>query len=216
MMGYHNGNVPDARDRADGESRRGRTLLNRFLKRKEGAAAIEFALLSIPFFIILFATVETFIAFAGEQLLANANETLARKIRTGEITFEQGKSTDMKKVEFRAAFCAEIAILMTCSQTEAATPDKLYIDVRSFSSFDDIPISIPRVGSADSSDLDISSFDFAPGGAGTINIVRAYYRWEIITDLVRPYITNLRPAGQSMPSDYLMVATAVIRNENYP
>lgn len=46
-------------------------------------------------------------------------------------------------------------------------------------------------------------------------MVRAYYRWQVITDLVRPYVTNLRSAGSSMPNDYLMVATATFRNEDY-
>lgn len=46
-------------------------------------------------------------------------------------------------------------------------------------------------------------------------MVRAYYRWEVITDLVRPYVTKLRSAGDSMPRDYLMVATATFRNEDY-
>ena len=65
------------------------------------------------------------------------------------------------------------------------------------------------------SDLDPSSFDYKPGGPKSINIVRAYYRWEVMTDLVRPFITNIRKDGE-MPRDYLMVATAAFRNENYP
>ncbi|MEK1926592.1 MAG: pilus assembly protein, partial [Rhizobium giardinii] len=87
--------------------------------------------------------------------------------------------------------------------------------VRSFADFSQIPAAVPRVGGGDSSDLDTSGFKFAPGGPTTINIVRAYYRWEVITDLVRPYVTNLRPAGTSMPNDYLMVSTAAFRNEAY-
>ncbi len=50
----------------------------------------------------------------------------------------------------------------------------------------------------------------------TINMMRAYYRWEIITDLVRPYITTIRPSDGSMPSQYLIVATAAFQNEQYP
>ena len=100
---------------------------------------------------------------------------------------------------------------MTCSATEAKTPSKLFIDVRSFADFSQIPATLPRKNG----DLDTSGFQFAPGGPTTITIVRAYYRWEVITDLVRPYITNLRPAGTSMPKDYLMVATAAFRTESY-
>ncbi len=198
---------------ASGRRRKG--LFRRLFSERTGSSAIEFSLLALPFFIIIFASLETFAAFTGEQLLANATDTLARKVRTGEITFGLGKSTDMTEAQFRQAFCDEISIMMTCGVDEVKVPGKLYLDVRSFSDFSKIPSAVPRQGSATNGDLDTSGFKFAPGGPTTVNIVRAYYRWSVITDLVRPYVTNLRPAGSSMPNDYLMVATAAFRNENY-
>lgn len=186
-------------------------LFRRFLRRRDGATVIEFALLSVPFFMIVFASLETFVAFSAEQILANATENMARKIRTGEITFNLGKTSDMTPAQFRKAYCDEIAILMPCSASELATPNKLYIDVRSFSKFADIPKAIPLSGSA----LDTSAFKFAPGGKKSINIVRAYYRWDIATDLVRPYLSSIKSADGSQ-QNYLMVATAVIQNEDYP
>jgi Flp pilus assembly protein TadG len=47
-------------------------------------------------------------------------------------------------------------------------------------------------------------------------MLRAYYRWEITADLVRPYITTIRPTDASMPRQYLIVATAAFQNEQYP
>ncbi|MDB5523621.1 MAG: pilus assembly protein TadG [Rhizobium sp.] len=191
------------------------TLLSRFRKSRDGAAAIEFALLAIPFLMLIFATFETFLAFTGEQLMANAVDTMSRKIRTGEITFGLGKPTDMTESEFREAFCAEIAILRMCSSTEAATPAKLYLDVRQFTTFADMPKDIPRLSSAATSDLDTSEFAYAPGGPETKNMVRAYYRWQVMTDLVRPYLTNIRPANKIIPTDYLIVSTSAFQNEKY-
>jgi Flp pilus assembly protein TadG len=195
---------------------RRRGLLRRFWRRKDGATAIEFTILCIPFFMITFASIETFVAFTAEQLLANATETMARKIRTGEITYLQGKTSDMSAQEFRQAFCEEISILMPCSETEVNQPSKLWIDVRSFATFAEIPKAIPRKGTEQFGDLDTSGFAFSPGGKQTINIVRAYYRWEIVTDLIRPYVSNVRPEGDVAPKDYLIVATTVVQNENYP
>ncbi|THK36260.1 pilus assembly protein [Ensifer sp. MPMI2T] len=198
------------------KSRALRGPFRRLLGDRKGATAIEFALLALPFFVIVFASIETFVAFAGEQLLANATDTLARKIRTGEITFDDSSKLGfMTETQFRQAFCDEIAILMPCSATEAAERDKLYLDVRNITDLTQFPPAVPRVGSSSSSDLDTSGFQFAPGGAGAFTMVRAYYRWEVITDLVRPYVTDLRPAGSSMPRDFLMIATATFRNENY-
>jgi Flp pilus assembly protein TadG len=200
--------IPDVNDTAW-------TAFRRFRNNRDGAAAIEFALLAIPFLMLTFATIETFIAFTGEQLMANAVDTMARKIRTGEITFGLGKATDVTEVEFRQQFCEEISILSMCSDTEAATPAKLYLDVRQFASFADMPRGVPKVSSADYSDLDTSEFAFSPGGPDTSNMVRAYYRWQVITDLVRPYITNIRPGGTVLPTDFLIVSTAAFQNEEY-
>ena len=188
-----------------------RRLWRRLRRSRDGAAAIEFAILAIPYFLIIFAIIETFVAFYAEQLV-----NMARELRTGRITYNLGRTTDMTEGQFRQAFCNEISILITCSETEITTPSKLYIDVRTFPTFGDIPGEIPRVSTADFSDIDPSSFDFAPGGPKSINMVRALYRWQVMTDLVRPYITTIRPADGSMPKDFLISATTAIRNEDYP
>jgi len=191
-------------------------LLARLRRSRDGTAAIEFGLLAFPFFLLIFATIEAFIAFAGEQLLENAVDTLGRQIRTGQITaFDPSRSTYLSEEEFRAEFCAEISLMIKCAAEEDPTDQKLYLDVREFASFADIPNYIPKVSGEQFADLDPTGFAYNPGGPQSINIVRAYYRWEVMTDLVRPFITNIRKDGE-MPRDYLMVATAAFRNENYP
>lgn len=188
----------------------------RFFRSRDGAAAIEFAILSLPYFLIVIAILETFLAFTGEQVVANATDTLGRKLRTGRITYNLGRPTDMTQAQFRQAFCDEISVLIRCSGTEVATPAKLYLDVQTYANFSAIPRTIPRVSTAAYADLDTSKFKYTPGGPGTINMLRAYYRWEIMTDLVRPYLTTIRPAGGGMPRDFLIVSTAAFQNERYP
>lgn len=187
----------------------------RFRRSRDGSAAIEFGLLAFPFFLLIFATIEAFIAFAGEQLLENAVDTLSRQIRTGQITVGMGRATDLTEAQFRTKFCAEISLMIKCPATEDPADKKLYLDVREFASFAAIPNNIPKISNDQFSDLDPTGFAYDPGGPKSINIVRAYYRWEVMTDLVRPFITNIRKDGE-MPRDYLMVATAAFRNENYP
>lgn len=190
--------------------------MRRFARSSDGAAALEFALLALPYFLIIFAILETFIAFTGEQLITNATDTMARKIRTGQITNGLGRTTDLTQKQFRQQFCNEIALLISCSLAEVNTPTKLYLDVRKFSSFNLIPKNVPRKNASDPfSDIDTSSFGYTFGGPETINMVRAVYRWKIATDLVRPYITTIRPNGV-MPTDFLIVATAAVQNEKYP
>lgn len=192
-------------------------LWRKLARSSDGAAAIEFAILAVPYFLIVFAIIETFVAFAAEQLVTNAVNTLGRELRTGQITYNLNRSTtDMDVTKFRRAFCEEVNIMIQCSEEEIATPNKLYIDARTFTSFAAIPKTIPRKSTAAYSDIDPTSFKFTPGGPSSINMLRAYYRWQVITDLVRPFITTIRPADGSMPSDFLIVATTAFQNENYP
>jgi Flp pilus assembly protein TadG len=195
-----------------GNSRGPRRLLRRFRASDDGTAAIEFGILALPFFLLIFATIEAFIAFAGEQLLENAVDTMGRKIRTGQITYNQGKPTDMNATQFRTAFCSEIAVMMKCDNKDGSL---LNLDVRKFDTFAKVPKGIPRVGGVSNGDLDTTGFGYSPGGPGSINVVRAYYHWDVTTDLVRPYITNVN-SGSSGPDYYLMVSTAAVQNENYP
>lgn len=188
--------------------RRVRRALARFQRSRDGTAAIEFALLAFPFFLLIFATIEAFIAFAGEQLLENAVDTMARQVRTGQ-------AKNLSEDEFRTKFCAEISLMISCAKKEDPSDQKLYLDVREFASFAAIPNYIPKQSNDKFADLDPSDFDYSPGGPQSINIVRAYYRWEVMTDLVRPFITNIRKDGE-IPRDYLMVATAAFQNENFP
>lgn len=193
-------------------------LLKRLWKSSAGATAIEFAILALPFLMVVFATFETFLAFTGEQLVVNATDVMARKIRTGQITFNTGRATDMTETQFRQAICDQISLLISCSATEAATPSKLYVDLREFSTFANMPKTIPLIStnSGAGKDIDPSGFGFSPGGANSKNMLRVYYRWPIMTDLVRPYISNIQPQGASGNSEFLIVATSAFQNENYP
>ncbi|TWB47967.1 Flp pilus assembly protein TadG [Rhizobium sp. ERR 922] len=202
-------NIPHANT---GRARRSaRSSLRELVRSRDGTAAIEFALLAIPYFLIVFAIIETFVAFTAEQVVSNAVDTLSRQIRTGQIT-----AANTTSQQFRQAFCNQISVLITCSSTEVQTPANLYLDVESYSSFASMPTTIPRKSSTDPySDLSTTGFTFTPGGAKSLNMVRAYYRWQIITDLLRPYLTNVHPTDGSALV-YLIVATAAFQNENYP
>lgn len=180
-------------------------MLQRLRLSRDGTAAIEFAILALPFFLIVFAIIETFVAYAGEQLLENSVDTLAREIRTGEIT--NGNTTED---QFRAALCNEISIMMTCAASGAADQN-LYINVLQIDPNTTIPTDVPLKNG----DLDTTGFGFSPGKAQTYNMVRAYYRWPIVVDLVRPYLANVGKDGPDSGA-YLMVATAIVKNENYP
>lgn len=184
-------------------------------KSESGSTAIEFGILAIPFFMIIFATIETLLAFAGNQLLQNAVDVMSRKLRTGEITFNMGRpATDLNESEFRTAFCNEISIMLSCDQL-ASGDEKLLVDLQTVTNYASIDTAIPVVSNATFSQLDTTGFGYNPGGSGSINVLRVYYKWGIFLDLIRPYITNVRPEDGST-SYFLMIATTAFKNEGYP
>ncbi|OAE43353.1 TadE/TadG family type IV pilus assembly protein [Agrobacterium tumefaciens] len=183
-------------------------LLEKFGVSRDGTAAIEFAILAIPYFLVVFAILETFIAMMAEQVVVNATETMGRRLRTGQI------SSSISKADFRKNFCDEVSIMINCDG-EIEKEQKLYIDLRSFAAFKDIPTTIPLKAYGEYYDLDTAQFGFKPGGPETINMLRVYYRWRVVADIIRPYLTKIRPVDGSMPSHFLIVATSAFVNEKY-
>lgn len=58
-------------------------------RREDGAVAIEFALIAIPFFALLFGIIELAIVFFLNSSLEGATFEAARKIRTGQFTGDE-------------------------------------------------------------------------------------------------------------------------------
>ncbi|MEM9104523.1 MAG: TadE/TadG family type IV pilus assembly protein [Pseudomonadota bacterium] len=180
----------------------------RFRRDEDGAAAIEFSLLAIPFFLLIFAIIETCLTFGAEQTLNFAVDKLGRELRTGQITFAAGEGTDITEEEFRTRLCDEIAIFFSCGDD---ADERLFLDLQSYATFADIPTDVPVSGG----ELDDSAFAFSPGGAATINMLRVYYIRNIAIDMFRPYLANIKKSGGSQTDHYLIVATTAYRNENY-
>ncbi len=187
---------------------RSRWSIFRFRNDKSGTAAIEFAVLAIPFFLLLFAIIETCIAFAAEQTVNHVVNKMGRELRTGRITFNTGNATDMTEDQFQARFCEDLSIVFSCGDD---VDDRLFLDLRSFNQFSDIPKNVKVVNGR----IDTTDFDFAPGGASSINVLRAYYLWRVTTDLMRPYLANIVSEGDAVPNHYLIVATTAYRNEAF-
>ena len=148
---------------------RRRKFKNRWLsfrKSHDGTAAVEFALVSIPFFLILFSILEQGFYFLGNRLIDAGVNQISREVRTRQITVE-----NTSEEEFKIALCAKsLMAIFDCS--------KLSLDVRTIASFE-VPAEPPVL---DNGDLDTSGFGFAPGGRSTINVIRAYYDWPTVLD----------------------------------
>jgi len=103
--------------------------IRRYLKNREGTAAIEFAILAIPFFMLLFAILELAIVFFINSTLTHSVSEASRQIRTGN--FQACGSQD----KFKELVCANMQGLGNCEK-------RLRIDVVTDNSFN--TITLPR------------------------------------------------------------------------
>jgi len=168
-------------------------IVRRFVRRQDGAAAVEFAMVAAPFLALVFAILETaFVFFAGQTLEAAAADS-ARLIMTG-----QAQTAGYSQAAFKDAVCARVFGLFDCA-------NGVYVNVKSYSSFGSISTASPVVNG----NLDTSNMTYTPGGPGCIVVVSLYYQWPIYVQMLGNDLSNLNGGKR------LLVATSVFRNEPY-
>lgn len=163
-----------------------------FRRAEGGSVAVEFALLAIPFFTLIFAILETAIVYFASASLEGSLNDAARRIRTGELQTAGSGAAVMK-----AAICADAALLSNCA-------NDLKLDVRSFSSWASVTVPAPL----DANGNLVLTQQFQPGNASDIVIVRAFFQWKILSPI--SYGLN-----NMSGNNRLLGATVAFRNEPY-
>lgn len=166
-----------------------------FSTNADGATAVEFGLVGIPFVMLILAILETALIFFTGQALETAVNNTGRLIRTG-----QAHEDSMGPADFKASVCAQVYYLVNCNSG-------LSLDVRTFDTFDsiDLGVVIDEEGK-----LLTEDFNFEIGEAGDIVVVRALYEWPTFT--FRD-IFNLATLANG---NHVLSATAVFKNEPFP
>ncbi len=115
--------------------RRGRLLrvvprrgAGRFRRDERGAAAVEFALVSIPFLALVGAILETALGFFASQNLEIAVSNTARQIYTGQFQggLAAGTPADQALANFKILLCKDRVTVFPCSEVKVdvlALPD---------------------------------------------------------------------------------------------
>jgi Flp pilus assembly protein TadG len=168
-----------------------RRLTRQFARRQDGAAAVEFAIVALPFFGLIFAILETALVFFAGQTLQAAAADAARLIMTG-----QAQTANYSAADFKNAVCARIYGLFDCASG-------MTVDVKKYANFAAINTSAPT----NNGQFDSSKAGFTMGGPGCIQVVTLYYQWpEYVPMLGLNYLSN---------NARLLQATSVFKNEPY-
>jgi len=168
----------------------------RMRRDESGAAAVEFALIAVPFFLILFAIIEVSLVFFANQILDNAVSDAARMIRTG-----QAQKAGFSSTEFKNQVCGGLAGLFDCGG------GKLHIDVKTYTKFADVSVTSPI---DDDDNLQPAGFGYDDGGPETIVVASVYYEWPLVSGYIRTGFGNLANGNR------LLASVVTFRNEPFP
>ena len=151
----------------------------RFWRDRRGSTAIEFTALAIPFSLLVFAILESCISFAGQQVMANATDDIARQIRTGQL-----RPANLNEVKLKKLVCDHLKIIV------ANDCPGLLVDLRQFATFSDA--AKVRIKFTSDDDIDTTGFDVKPGPSLSKNMLRVFYKWPVMTDFMRKSMSNLK------------------------
>ncbi|HHL42624.1 MAG TPA: pilus assembly protein [Hellea balneolensis] len=179
-------------------------FLRRFRKDGQGATAIEFAILGIPFAALLFGIVEISVLFFITSTTEHAVTSVARKIRTGEFQVADGTEAG-----FKAAVCAAMAGVGNCN--------RLRVDVVTAGTgkFTDLvlpvspPVCDPNDDVCKENPPAMPPDNYNDSGSGDVVIVRVQYVHQLA---VPSALTGL--ANSSGNTHVISIATA-FRNEPF-
>jgi Flp pilus assembly protein TadG len=176
-----------------------RSRLARFALRltegRHGTAAVEFAMIALPFMALLMGIFEVGMIYLVSTSLENATTDVARQIRTGQLQTAGGATS----TTFANSICSELSWLgSSCSSN-------LFVDVRTFASFSTITQTSP----IQNGKVNTANLQFQIGTAGQVVLVRAYYQWTLIAPLLDGFSAQLSNGST------LLTATAAFQNEPY-
>jgi len=166
--------------------------LKRFSTNTDGAAAVEFALISPVLVFIFLAILEVSVMFFAAANIDGAAIDAARRIRTGQNQTSADPASD-----FSSALCGSISSAINCAN--------LFHDVRTVPSFASVNLDTeidPTTGEP-------VTYGYSSGSASDIVVVRVMYYWNFITPFIGTFLSD---AGSNRR---MLASTVVFQNEPY-
>jgi Flp pilus assembly protein TadG len=172
-------------------------LFRAFKHRQDGATAVEFGMVALPFFMVMFAVIETAMIFFTSQVLETAVANASRSIMTGQaLTKYPNPATAL--ANFKNDVCANVTTLIDCQAT-------LQIDVKSFTSF----ATANAAATISGGNLDTSAFGYQVPGPNQIFVVRAVMAYPLYVPVWSASLATLNGGKRAL------VASAAFRTEPF-
>jgi Flp pilus assembly protein TadG len=179
--------------------KRRRNRFGAFIGDSKGATAVEFALVATPFLAIMAALIQTFLVFFAQAVLENAVRQSSRQILTGQVQTQDASLSQTAAIAaFHQTVCNSAAVLFTCTG--------LMVDVQVANNWSSANTGMPIL-TYDSNGNVTNTWQFNPGNAGDIVVVRVMYLWPNFFGTVAFNMAN-QPNGSRE-----IMASAAFQNE---
>jgi Flp pilus assembly protein TadG len=160
-----------------------------------GVTAVEFAMVAVPFLMLLFGIITVGLFFFTTFSLENAVERAARLVRTGQV-----QESGMTAAQFKEEVCKHAPAYVDCT-------GKMRVNVQNFNDFSNIvtPSCVDNGGNL----VSPAGTTYSPGGSGDVVLVTVCYEWELAGNL--PFLT----VGSMPNGSALIQASTTFRTEPY-
>lgn len=191
-------------------SARARRMLGRFRKSEDGATAIEFAILALPFLVLLFAILEIAVVFFLTAALHHGTAQAGRLVRVGSLQAEGDQASQLLK--FREAICEEMAQIQGCM-------DRLRVDIVKGTTFGGVTLpqrDLDMFASLDEDDdpepTDPPASEFDCSGPREVVMLRTEFYHSLVLPRKLTFLGN-DPKGYNRR---ILRSTTAFRNEPFP
>jgi Flp pilus assembly protein TadG len=148
----------------------------RFVDTRQGATAVEFALIAPPFLATLIAIFQVTIFLFAQQILQNAAVEAGRLFMTG-----QAQNAGTTQTQFASDVCPMVQPVFTCSS--------LMVNVQNYTDFANANASAPTL-TFNAQGQVTNTWSYDTGTPGQVMVVQLIYEWPIIAG----------PLGYVLPS----------------
>jgi len=175
------------------------TPFRRFRKHDDGATAVEFALIAMPFMAMMFGIITIGLYFFITFTLESAVERASRLIRTGQA---QTQEPPMTVEQFKQEVCDLAPPFADCA-------GKIRVNVTEFPGGFGAITPPSCTNSSGNLVPNPPPGDTVPGAAGTVVLVTVCYEWELAQNM--PYLE----LGKMGNGSALIRASTTFRTEPY-
>ena len=176
--------------------------LARFRRAEGGATAVEFGLLAMPFFALMFAILEVAMVFWTSQVVETATQAAARQIYTGQFQADpnnnqSGQTATQLAQNFKTALCQNLIALVDCSAN-------VYVDIRNITTFSTASVPPMIVNGA----FNTGAFAYQQVPPDSLALVTVATEYQTITKMFlgTPGLSN---------GNRVIVSTAIFKTEPY-